>query len=653
MENEFTKIGILINDVYSDYTRELIAGVSDTCKKNNAACYIYPVGELGSNYTPFEYQRRAAAYFATSNNIDGLILASSTQGNHVSQETLSEYMKTFNTIPTVSIGIPIEGIPSIKINSTTGFNSILDDLVMEHHCKKFIVLGVHNNNTEGLERKNCILNYFKAHNIEFNESDYLNGWFTYDSAYTALKEYTQNNDLKKIDAIICLNDDMAFAAIDFLTEQKIRVPDDIIVTGFDDIPGAKYCKPSLTSVNQMIYKQGESAVNTLFKIFNNEEVPAVTKIETEAYFRQSCGCVSKEDSKTDYITKNSVAHLPVFHKDSNISLWISKKSELNRLVYFFYSSQLHTSYQNIRDIFKDTMEYFTIHKAAICIYPIPVKKEDIFYNFEMPNKVSLLAYYDKTADKIHSNNDELITFNPRVSMLPKNLFTNSTGKYYIHILSHKENHYGYFVYESGTYDELCYSLMATMISKLVAAAYNYSLEQKEKEQIREDNKKLAELSTKDELTGLFNRRGFIEFGRQSIDIACKMNHKGLVLYADMDGLKHINDTYGHDAGDRAIKAEAEILKNAFRETDIVSRLGGDEFAIIASGLNEERFMRIKTRIDTCCKEWSALNPDGFELSVSIGCTAFSNEHNDLNELLQTADYYLYEAKKKKKNAKLR
>jgi len=94
--------------------------------------------------------------------------------------------------------------------------------------------------------------------------------------------------------------------------------------------------------------------------------------------------------------------------------------------------------------------------------------------------------------------------------------------------------------------------------------------------------KLNNLSQTDELTGLYNRRGFISLTRSSLELAQRMGKSGLLFFIDMDGLKVINDSYGHEEGDIAIKEIANILRSAFRKSDIVARLGGDEFTVFTT-----------------------------------------------------------------------
>ena len=112
----------------------------------------------------------------------------------------------------------------------------------------------------------------------------------------------------------------------------------------------------------------------------------------------------------------------------------------------------------------------------------------------------------------------------------------------------------------------------------------------------------------------------------------------------MDGLKKINDTYGHKIGDLAIKTQAVILQKAFRESDLIGRLSGDEFGIVAPGLKIENLKKFRERLNKISEEESKKAELPIILSISAGYEKFDSEHNNLQDLLIAADKRLYEEK---------
>ena len=157
------------------------------------------------------------------------------------------------------------------------------------------------------------------------------------------------------------------------------------------------------------------------------------------------------------------------------------------------------------------------------------------------------------------------------------------------------------------------------------------------------------LSITDQLTGLRNRRGFISLAEQQLKLSDR-NKQGLQLYfADLDGLKWINDTLGHEEGDKALIEAATIFKETFRTSDIIARLGGDEYAALAVDItkaNSEIFLaRLQSLIETRNNQESRR----YRLSISGGCSYYDPENPcSLDELMAHADQLMYEQKKNKK-----
>ena len=163
---------------------------------------------------------------------------------------------------------------------------------------------------------------------------------------------------------------------------------------------------------------------------------------------------------------------------------------------------------------------------------------------------------------------------------------------------------------------------------------------------------LQDLSLTDELTGLYNRRGFITIGEQQLKYCQREDEPYIVFFIDMDGLKKINDIYGHNEGDYAIRLTGRILKDSFRETDIIARLGGDEFTVFAAKANEDSIETIHNRIKKHIDATNEKSGKEYQVSMSIGTyisTSTDIERDmSLDEMLQEADQELYKAKREKK-----
>jgi diguanylate cyclase (GGDEF)-like protein len=152
----------------------------------------------------------------------------------------------------------------------------------------------------------------------------------------------------------------------------------------------------------------------------------------------------------------------------------------------------------------------------------------------------------------------------------------------------------------------------------------------------------------DELTGLYNRRGFMALAEQQMRVAQRFANEVTVFFADLDGLKRINDTLGHQSGDEAISAAATVIRRCFRKSDIIARLGGDEFAVLAVESRRENSSPIGLRLQSLVDEWNAEPGRAFVLSISLGTSHSDANHPlTLDEMLEQADQLMYINKKKK------
>ena len=242
--------------------------------------------------------------------------------------------------------------------------------------------------------------------------------------------------------------------------------------------------------------------------------------------------------------------------------------------------------------------------------------------------------------------------------MPKAYYAKSGGTFIEHPIFAGEKQYGYLIVKPSNNKFQMHHVYLKLIINAIASAYDYTQAITKNEVLSNRNEKLLrnnqELNFQnsiDELTQVLNRRGFMEKAEKELKKAAKNGQNGMVFFADMDGLKRINDTYGHKIGDLAIQTEARVLKEAFRSTDIVGRLSGDEFAIVSTGLSKNSIPSIRTRIEQLNIILSRDAGLPLTLSLSLGHVAFSPDKVDLDVLLSRADEKLYEEKELKHSSK--
>lgn len=196
-----------------------------------------------------------------------------------------------------------------------------------------------------------------------------------------------------------------------------------------------------------------------------------------------------------------------------------------------------------------------------------------------------------------------------------------------------------------------YQLAVTLKSLFMIEEQNRAKEnlQSSLNQFMEDNSRLDTIAKTDELTGLYNRRGFLDYAQLEIGKPENRGKRALICYADMDNLKYVNDKFGHDDGDFALREIAAILKDTFREKDIIGRMGGDEFIVFAMIQVCDYEKQIKDRLDRMTKHHNDMADKPYPIEMSSGiCEFVCGADIDIHEIIDRADEKLYKEKSEKK-----
>ncbi len=160
--------------------------------------------------------------------------------------------------------------------------------------------------------------------------------------------------------------------------------------------------------------------------------------------------------------------------------------------------------------------------------------------------------------------------------------------------------------------------------------------------------KIQEMSMTDELTGLYNRRGFITLANQQLKIANRLKRGVLILYADIDNMKYINDTFGHREGDMALVETGYILKEVFRQSDIIARIGGDEFVVFPIEIIDTSIEALSARFQEYINTCNVNRKRDYQLTISTGIVYHEYEcPYTIEELISQADKAMYNQKKHK------
>jgi diguanylate cyclase (GGDEF)-like protein len=273
----------------------------------------------------------------------------------------------------------------------------------------------------------------------------------------------------------------------------------------------------------------------------------------------------------------------------------------------------------------------------------------------LPKGINLKAYHHYLDVYSVSKNEQYISINELFSH--KYMPYDRSCILVVSPLFSRFEHYGlliceleqdYFYYIASISSQLCAAMRISALMKnqdMIKTQLEITLNQ-----IKESNMKLDEISKSDELTGIYNRRGFYDMAASALTNPMNNLKKAILIFADLDSLKLINDLFGHDEGDFAITGAASILKDSFRSSDIVGRIGGDEFAVFAITESCSFKKYIKERMNRITDAFNNSHIKPYLIHMSIGIYEFECSPNlSINDIMSKADSLLYEEKKHKKS----
>ena len=622
-------LAVFVAGLDEEYQNNIITGINDFAKRSkiNVAYFAAYGGMLDSKV--FDIGEYSMYDVANLEYFDGVILMTNTINDVRVKERIINNVKTAKLPAVVFDCADYPEFINISIDNSAAMRNMVRHVIQEHGAKILNYISGPMSNPEAVDRLNAFREIMAENNLPVEEGRIFYGEFRPYDGKAAIEQYMESG-LALPDAFICANDAMALTAVSTLEKYGFCVPMDVIVTGFDNTYSARNYCPALTSVKRPLDRAGSEACRVLLDIIDGKE-PEVERMEAECVFTESCGCNSggiggvSEFSEYRKRTYNKI-------EDSNDNI-----HKLNIL-----SARLAET-ENTDDTFaviRDFIADIGCERFALCLKE---DWQDAFAN----TSANICLESDMTAPLIWDKGETTcVEYFTCRSMYPEPLETAGNVSYFIP-LHFKERALGYFIITNGDFpitNLLCHSF---------AMDISNSLENLRKlSHINKAMEELNRLYVIDPLCNVYNRNGFIKLADDMFRTSVSQKRKIMLTFIDMDGLKFINDNFGHNEGDFAIQRLANVIKECLKSDSICARFGGDEFVVFhqrASDGDEAAFeRRLNMKIDSInsiiCKPYT--------LSASVGSVIkVPGEDETLYSIIKQADALMYEVKKAKKNSR--
>lgn len=281
-------IGMLTARLSGPTEINLWHGVADGAeeRKVNLICFS---GGMPRGPQQYEAQKNILFNIAGQPNVDGLLVWANILNHTLDPAEMEAFCQNYSPLPIISMGMVLSSFPSIRIDMREGMRKLLSHLIEDHGRRKIAFIRGPEVSQDAEERYEAYLETLKQFGLPFHPDLVVSGDFHRHSGTAAVGQLFETGRMG-FDALVSANDNMAIGALQALQAHGMRIPDDVIVTGFDDIEETRAVTPSLTTIRTPWHLLGTKSVDLVLSMLANEPVPEQILLETETIRRQSCGC---------------------------------------------------------------------------------------------------------------------------------------------------------------------------------------------------------------------------------------------------------------------------------------------------------------------------------------------------------------------------
>ena len=548
------------------------------------------------------------------NRFDGVVVDCNFTTDKERLQELGELLRKVE-VPVVSIGHPLDNCYYVGIDNTTPVKELMGHLHKVHGCTRFLYAGGPKGHYENYSRMMAFKSYISEHGL-FEQGT----WFL-DYEYATGVSYMDrlvNEALPFPEAIVCANDNIAAGICSRAEELGFKVPDDFIVTGFDDMDKAAFFNPQITTIRNDRGIIATAVVDMLHDLWSGRQVESYKFVPTTYVPGESCGC--KNNGLVDYrqhIKEQIISNIQAQVEDERR---VSMEARMAECTDFYGIFQEMARYV----INRDSDAFFAVVDRRL-LEGIDEKK--LAVRGYLKEKM-MVAYAMEANRELHFE---------AVDDLMEHLSQTEQGTAYMFTPLHfRQYTIGYTIVKNARFlynDPYFYDIQSGC-----ARAMEVMFKQIQLEKI---NQRLEEVYNRDPMTGLYNRMAYTEMigpafrGYQEEQVSC------CLAFFDVNCFKEINDSMGHEFGDTLLKRIAKILLDLQPEKGYSYRFGGDEFVVFFPYATEKKAEEYKQAV--------LAEAERSGISVSVGVVVTNPEGDEsLDDYLARADVLMYDMKKAEK-----
>lgn len=630
-QNGRKTIGVILCDVSSHYQEQVCQTLSSYAMD---AGYNLSYFTFFTSYGVDTRNGRGEAnivHLIPYDKLDAIIFCHDTLVNEVAREYVWEHINRYATCPVVTLRQDSGEYLCVLVNQDNGIEDIVYHFVDVHKKTRLAFMSGPLDHPDSIKRIEDYKRALKNRGIAYDEKLVFEGDFWTKKAKEAAQYFTMELS-ERPEAIICANDYMANSLMNELISKGFLVPDDIAISGFDNIWEASITLPPITTVAVPIADMAREAMRIVEKMWQGEDVTRVNYVDAEVVLRNSCGCQT-------------------FNMQSMLAKRVRQVNEYQRIL---------ESTQNNTYMFIDLSDLDTVEgiERRLRLPDLLEDHVDSLYiclcegrGNQYPKYRSSSSGFAKKSVAIggikHKKFIKMQSFNTE-DLLPEGATEDGPLIYYFFPLHNNQYSFGYLAMSfEGTY---CINkTFSSWLAILGNALETIRIKQKNQGLLKE----LNNLYVHDALTGLYNRRGFDTISEEYYARAKKENQSFLIMAVDMDNLKVVNDRFGHMNGDLALKTIGAAMQQVADKEEACARVGGDEYNVVGIGYTEEQVNEFVRKFDDYLDNFNLTSGLPYLIKASLGYYLLepAKEDKGLEDCINAADASLYEYKRNKKRLK--
>ena len=558
-------------------------------------------------------------------DFDGVVLLSDLIGNaRVLERERLRILKSKK--PAITINKKQEGLCCLRVDNYTGMYNALAHLIRMHNVSDIAYITGKENAVDITDRYKAYKTVLEDNNIPFDSQKvYTINSCDYHCAYSFFNDYVKSG--KKLpQAFCCANDLLALALLKVCVENKIKVPQQIKIVGFDNLIQTECTRPSITTVYNNAELLGAEAVN---RLINGVNPLQILSVKSTPVLRQSCGCSYSTTSSQELVTLNIL-------DDANKKEAFDTHMEIMGEI-FTEAADVFTLLTNIENFFVKSHDF---EGSDFCIFMKSDWTAVLINSAEnLPQNLSYGSQVQSVCS-VQGNKKYLRELISTRDLIPAKMKTDDKSNIFLFLpIFHHSYVYGYFVTKNDLtmidnhYGYLWTRNMGTGVEHF-----------RKKNMFKQMSQQYLKLSTKDALSGALNRQGLEKLAKPFYAQNKKNGLTTVLFFVDINKMKHINDKFGHLHGDLAVKTVAAAVLETIPKNWLCIRYGGDEFLVVGNSKNyngEDYCTMIKERL---AKKTSIMHLP-YNLSASVGTYSVPAQMDiTLEQAVENVDNIMYEQK---------